>query len=77
MKNIDFENSMLELDGIVKKLEGGALTLDESIAEFERAMQLVKICNERLESAEQRVRILTEDKSGIISDKPFDEENEA
>ena len=45
--------------------------------EFERAMGLVKVCNERLEDAEMRVRILTEGKDGEITDRPFDTSNEA
>ena len=72
MKNDSFEGSITELEDIVKKLESGALTLDESIAAFEKAMGLVKLCNEKLESAEQRIRLLTESADGSVSDLPFD-----
>ena len=72
MKNDSFEGSITELEDIVKKLESGALTLDESIAAFEKAMRLVKLCNEKLESAEQRIRLLTESADGAVSDVPFD-----
>ena len=72
MKNDNFEASLAELEDIVRSLEGGALSLDESISAFEKAMGLVKLCNEKLESAEQRVRILTEAKDGTVSDAPFD-----
>ena len=75
MNKNDFESSLSELDLIVKKLEGGELTLDESIAAFEKAMSLVKVCNEKLEAAEQRVRILTESADGSVSDLPFDPTN--
>ena len=75
MNKNDFESSLSELDLIVKKLEGGELTLDESIAAFEKAMSLVKVCNEKLEAAEQRVRILTEAADGSVSDVPFDPTN--
>ena len=67
-----FEEAMLELEGIVRRLEAGALSLDESLSAFEEAIGLVKLCNEKLEAAEQRVRILTEGADGSISDKPFD-----
>lgn len=77
MEKKSFESSILELENSVKRLEGGELTLDEAIAEFERAMGLVKVCNERLEAAEMRVRILTEGKDGEITDRPFDTSNEA
>ena len=72
MNKNDFESSLSELDLIVKRLEGGELTLDESIAAFEKAMSLVKVCNEKLEAAEQRVRILAESADGSVSDAPFD-----
>ena len=76
MKKNDFEGSMLELEETVRQLESGNLTLDESIAEFEKAMGLVRICNERLEAAEQRVRMLTEGQDGSITDIPFKPTNE-
>lgn len=76
-KNINFEEAMSSLEEIVKKLESGTLTLDESISEFENAIKLVKICNEKLEAAEQRVRILTEGQDGTVTDKPFDSSDEA
>ena len=68
-----FEEAMLELEGIVRRLEAGALSLDESLSAFEEAIGLVKLCNEKLEAAEQRVRMLTEGADGSISDKPFDD----
>jgi exodeoxyribonuclease VII small subunit len=72
MKNNDFESSILELEDIVKKLECGTLSLDESIAAFEKAMGLVRLCNEKLESAEQRIRLLTEAADGSVTDIPFE-----
>ena len=69
--DISFEAALAELEAAVKKLEGGALTLDESLAVFERAIALAKSCNEKLEAAEQRVRILTEGEDGTVTDAPF------
>ena len=77
MEKKSFEVSILELENSVKRLESGELTLDEAISEFERAMGLVKVCNERLEDAEMRVRILTEGMDGEITDRPFDMSDEA
>ena len=77
MKDMNFEEAMIKLEGEVKKLESGDMTLDESIAAFEEAVKLVRVCNDRLESAERRVRILTESEDGSITDRPFDFENEA
>ena len=75
-KKISFEEAMLSLEDIVKKLESGNFTLDESIGAFEEAIHLVKICNEKLEAAEQKVRMLTEGENGIITDVPFVKEDD-
>jgi len=77
LKDIIFEEAMLKLEGEVKKLESGNMTLDESIAAFEEAVKLIRVCNEKLENAERRVRILTESSDGSITDLPFDIDNEA
>lgn len=76
MKNMKFEDAMIELESKVKKLESGSLTLDESIAAFEEAVKLIRVCNKQLENAERRVRMLTEGNDGIVTDVPFDIENE-
>lgn len=75
-KNLNFEEAIARLEDIVKKLEAGNVSLDESLLEFEEALKLVRLCNEKLESAEQKVRILTE-KNGVIVDLPFDEDQDA
>ena len=68
---------MAKLESEVKKLESGNMTLEESIASFEEAVKLVKICNEKLENADRRVRLLTEAEDGSVTDLPFDVSNEA
>ena len=77
MKEISFEEAMSRLEGEVKRLESGSMSLDESISAFEEAVKLVKICNEKLEAAEQKVRLLTEFSDGTVTDVPFDTRDEA
>ena len=72
MKDMNFEEAMTKLEGEVKKLEGGNMTLDESIAAFEEAVKLIGVCNKQLENAERRVRLLTEASDGTVTDVPFD-----
>ena len=72
MKEMKFEDAMIKLEGEVKKLESGNMTLDESIATFEEAVKLIGICNKQLENAEQRVRLLVETDDGSVTDVPFD-----
>ena len=66
-----FEQSLAELEGVVAALEQGDLTLEDSLAAFERGIGLTRICQQTLETAEQRVRILT-DARPDAEPEPFD-----
>jgi exodeoxyribonuclease VII small subunit len=57
-KDPSFEQLFEELEATVQKLEAGNLALDESLALYERGMQLARTCNERLDRAELRLREL-------------------
>ena len=54
----DFEGSLAELEAIVEKLEQGELSLDESLQQFERGVQLTRVCQHALKQAEHKVEIL-------------------
>ena len=56
----DFEAALAELDALVKKLEEGDLSLEQSLALYERGIQLSRFCHTRLEEAERRIEILTD-----------------
>ena len=56
----DFEAAIAELETIVKKLEEGDLALEQSLALYERGVQLSRFCHQRLEDAERRIEILSE-----------------
>ena len=77
MKELSFEEALSMLEEQVRKLESGNMTLDQSISSFEEAVKLVKLCNEKLESAERRVRLLTENADGTVTDIPFIADYEA
>ncbi|MCE8422534.1 MAG: exodeoxyribonuclease VII small subunit [Candidatus Methanoperedens sp.] len=53
-----FEESLLELEGIVEKLEKGQLSLDESLVLFEKGIKLVRECSSTLQNAQQKVESL-------------------
>ena len=74
--DMTFESAIEALEACVGALESGELTLDASMAEFEKAVQLVKLCGEKLECAKQRVRLLTEGQDGSVTDAPFVEGDE-
>ena len=54
----DFEHSLDELEQLVAKMEGGDLSLDDSLASFERGIGLYRHCQQALEKADLRVRLL-------------------
>ena len=56
----DFEGAIAELESIVKRLEEGDLPLEQSLALYERGVQLSRFCHARLEEADRRIEILTE-----------------
>lgn len=66
MAKLTFEESLEKLEGIVEKLESGDVPLDEAIDEFTKAMQLVKVCNEKLNSAEESIAKIVEENGDLI-----------
>jgi exodeoxyribonuclease VII small subunit len=63
-KTQTFESSLGELEKIVRKLEDGDLSLEESLKLFEDGVRLSRECQERLNKAERRIEILLKDESG-------------
>lgn len=57
-KTIDLEKSMNELEQVVEQLEGGDLSLDKSLKQFEKGVKLSRECQTALNDAEQKVQIL-------------------
>ena len=57
-KTLDLEKSMGDLEQIVEQLEGGELTLENSLAQFEKGVKLSRECQAALTAAEQKVQIL-------------------
>lgn len=55
----NFEAALTELQELVDALEKGELTLEQSLATFERGIQLTRTCRKALDTAEQRVRVLS------------------
>ena len=56
---IALEPAMAELAQIVSRLESGQETLDESLAQFERGMALLRVCHRKLDAAAQRIELVT------------------
>jgi exodeoxyribonuclease VII small subunit len=73
---LNFEAAMDRLEEIVEQMESGKMMLEELIGRYEEGMKLVKICQERLASAEQRIEIITRNHAGKAVVKNFDSASE-
>jgi len=72
VKTLAFEDALAELEKIVADMESGQLPLEESLAAYKRGTELLKFCQQKIQDAEQQVRVLTEANELEIfpSDKP-------
>ncbi len=57
----DFEAAFAELEKIVEKMESGEQSLEESLKSFQRGIELTRVCQQGLKSAEQRVEKLIQE----------------
>lgn len=58
VEDLSFKEASIELEQIVRSLEGGSLELEESLDSYARGVELLKSLRARLADAEQRVRVL-------------------
>jgi exodeoxyribonuclease VII small subunit len=57
-KERSFEESLLELERMVRELEDGRLGLEDALARYEQGVRLIKSCYQQLQQAEQRIQLL-------------------
>ncbi len=68
-----FEEALEKLEEIVKRMEAGEMTLEESLKAFEEGIKLARFCAKKLDEADRRVELLLR-KEGELVTKPFAEE---
>ncbi len=68
----NFEKAMDRLEAIVEQMEAGKLPLEDLIVRYEEGMGLVKVCQERLASAEQKIEIIARSSAGKPVVKDFE-----
>jgi|TARA_B110000091_G_scaffold210412_1_gene253214 exodeoxyribonuclease VII small subunit len=71
----NFEASLAELEALVQQMEQGDLTLENSLAAFERGISLTRGCQTALAQAEQKVNVLMQDAQGKVVEQPFSKES--
>lgn len=73
-----FEQALLQLQGVVRKLEDGDVGLDQALAEYEQGVRLLKHCLQLLEHAERRIELLSGvDSEGRARCADFDDEEQS
>lgn len=61
-----FESALEDLEQLVEQLESGDLPLEDSLAAFEKGVNLVKFCNQKLTEVEKKIELLVKDKDGKL-----------
>jgi len=74
-ENKTFEQLIKELEEIVTKLEKGDVSLDASLEEFKKGIELSNSCNKILQEAEKKIVLITESNGNIIEEDFVGEEN--
>ena len=69
---LNFEKAMDRLEAIVEQMESGKLPLEDLIVRYEEGMNLVKVCQERLTKAEQKIEIIARNSAGKPIVKDFE-----
>jgi exodeoxyribonuclease VII small subunit len=71
-----FKEAIEELEKITDSLESGELELEKSLALFERGVELIKYCQDKLDGAQAKVELLVDSLSGEIEAAALDETEE-
>ena len=71
--DLDFEAAIKELESLVERMEKGDQSLEQSLKDFERGVELTRTCQKALKQAEQKVQLLVE-QSGQAELTPLDDE---
>ncbi len=66
-----FEQSMQELEAVVRRLESGDITLDDSLAAFEKGISLIRECEARLNEAKGKIEKLVKDADSALKPVPM------
>lgn len=69
---MNFEQALAELEGIVRRLESGEASLEQSIEDYARGTALKEHCQKKLEEARLKVEKLSRTATGELTTEPFE-----
>ena len=72
-QDLNFEDGLKELEGIVTKMEAGQVSLDDAVSLYERGMALQKRCQKQLDDARLRIEKIVKTNAGDLALEPFED----
>jgi len=73
LKNLSFEDALMQLENIVRELEAGRIKLDDAVEAYEKAVKLKQFCESKLKSAQLKIEKIEINKDGTIKTSDFEE----
>jgi len=70
--SLNFEEAIKELEDIISRLEGNALTLEESMNLYKRGVMLSHHCSQKIEKAQGEIRMLAKNQKGELEEILFE-----
>ena len=76
LSKLSFEDALVQLESIVRELEGGKIKLDDAVEAYEKATALKKFCEEKLKAAQLKIEKINVSPEGVVSTEPLDKVDE-
>ena len=73
-ERVQFEDALRDLEQTVQRLESGEMSLEDSLAAFERGVALVRLLNDKLAAVERKIEVLMRDADGKLRTRPLETE---
>lgn len=71
-ESLSYEDAVVQLEAIVKRLESDSTALDDSLSLFEEGVRLSRLCARKLDEVEKKVLVLMENRAGVLTTAPFE-----
>ena len=72
LSKLSFEDALVQLESIVRELEGGKIKLDDAVEAYEKATALKKFCEEKLKAAQLKIEKINVSPEGVVATEPLD-----
>ena len=76
LSKLSFEEALVQLESIVRELEGGKIKLDDAVEAYEKDTALKKFCEEKLKAAQLKIEKINVSPEGVVSTEPLDKVEE-